>query len=104
MKLSGLTVSPDDIEPVWEEEATVQPYTEALIIQALAKSGLPLATIMRMVKGWSDEEVAEMLADADADDARTASMGQAALQEARRKFDGGEGASPYPEPSEGEAA
>lgn len=104
MKLSGIPVSPDDIEPVWEEEATVQPYTEALIIQALAKSGLPLATIMRMVKGWSDEEVAEMLADADADEARTASMGQAALQEAQRRFDGGEGAMPYPEPSEGEAA
>jgi hypothetical protein len=104
MRLSGLDVSADDIECVWEEEATIQPYTESLIIQALAKSGLPLATIMRMVKGWSDSEVAEMLADADADEARSASMGQVAMAEARRKFDVGEGATPYPEPGEPVAA
>ena len=100
MRLSGHEVSANDIEPVWEEEATIQPYTETLMIQALAKSGLPLATIMRMVKGWSDVEVAEMLADADADEARGASMGQAAMDEARRRFDTGEGAQPYPESGE----
>lgn len=101
MKLSGRTVSPDDIECVWDDEHTVQPYTESLIHVENAKAGIPITTQLRR-EGWSEEELAQMAADEDGAQARTTSLADVALAvaEARRKFDSGEQAGPYPQGTE----
>ncbi len=98
MGLSGHSVKAKDIECVWEDEHTVQPYTEALIVQTYAKAGMPLPAILRHV-GWPEEKIAEFMKDLEAEEKRAATMGAAALAEARMKFDRGEGdTEPYPAP------
>ncbi len=95
LKLLGYDVRPNQIEPVWAESATVQPYTDALIMGELSKAGLPLPTVLRM-RGYSDAEVQKLLDEMAEDDARRAGATTEAMLEAQRRLERGENPEPYP--------
>lgn len=95
LKLLGHDVRPNQIEPVWAESATVQPYTDALIMGELSKAGLPLPTVLRM-RGYSDAEVQKLLDEMAEDDARRAGATTEAMLEAQRRLERGENPEPYP--------
>jgi hypothetical protein len=94
MNLAGHTVSPNDIECVWEDEHTVQPLTEATIHKTNVDAGINIVTQLRR-EGWSEEELAQLAADEDEAQARDATMADVALAAARRGFDQGAQPGPY---------
>jgi hypothetical protein len=97
MGLAGHTVSPDDIECVWDDEHTVQPYTESLIHKTNVDAGIPIVTQLRR-EGWSEEELAQMAKDADEAQASQTTLADVAMNAARKNFDQGTSPSPYPAP------
>ena len=94
LRMQGSAVDADDIECIWEDEHTVQPYTEALILKTLVDAGIPLETMLRRT-GWSEEEIAKLLEDAAAESERGNSLADSLLDKARRDFDGGRPGQPY---------
>jgi hypothetical protein len=97
MNLAGHKVSPDDIECVWEDEHTVQPYTESLIDVNERKAGVPLDTLLRR-KGWSKDEIKQLHDDEAAEQARGNTLADSLLADAQKQFDQGGNPSPYPSP------
>jgi hypothetical protein len=97
MSLAGHNVSPNDIECVWEDEHTVQPYTEALIHKTNADAGIPIVTQLRR-EGWSEDELAQMQKDMDEAQAAQTTLADVALNAARKTFDQGTNPGPYPSP------
>jgi len=97
MGLAGHAVSPNDIECIWEDEHTVQPYTEALIHKTNVDAGIPIVTQLRR-EGWSEEELKQMAKDADEAQAQMTSIADVALSKARKEFDQGTNPGPYPAP------
>lgn len=94
LALQGYALDADAIECVWEDEHTVQPYTEAAIRKTNVEAGLPLATQLRR-EGWSEKELAELQSDEDQAQARATSLADVAMAEARKRFDQGQTPSPY---------
>ena len=94
--LLGKPQTPDDIECLWEEEHTVQPYTEALIIKTLVEAGMPLATILRREQGWTEDDLDQMNEDTDAIEERQSALNESLLDAAQKKFDQGRAPAPYP--------
>lgn len=92
--LLGHAVMPQDIEAVWADERTIQPYTEALTRKTNVDAGVPLVTQLRM-EGWSEAELEHLAADLADEETRGASIADAAMDEARRRFDRGDGTTPY---------
>ena len=95
LELTGIQVDQRDIEPTWEEERTVQPYTEALTRKTNVDAGVPLVTQLRM-EGWSDAELEQLAEDQDAEQSRTTKLADVAIQAAKKAFDQGQTPSPYP--------
>lgn len=63
LKLDGVEgVQRKDVTPVFDEPATVQPRTEAEIVQAEVNAGIPLVTALRRA-GWTDSEIQQMEED-----------------------------------------
>lgn len=62
LQVSGVTVDMNDIEPVYQAAATVQPRTEAEIRVLNIQSGIPLRTTLKR-EGWSAQEIDEMEAE-----------------------------------------
>jgi hypothetical protein len=86
--LVGLDVSPWDIEPMFAEPSTVQPRTAAEVRQLDVKSGIPLRTVLRD-EGWSEDELAQMDADAQAAQESQTQGLASALVAAQGRFDKG---------------
>jgi len=97
MRLSGHSVTADDIECIWEDEHTVQPYTESLIHKTNVDAGVPIVTQLRR-EGWSDAELAQMQKDMDEAQAGMTSLADVAISRARKEFDQGANPGPYPTP------
>lgn len=95
LSLSGVTVTSADIEVVWGDERTIQPLTEAMTRKTNVDAGIPIVTQLR-AEGWSESELEQLATDAEDEQGRGASLSDAAMQDARRRFDQGNGAAPYP--------
>ena len=95
MRLSGHAVTADDIECIWEDEHTVQPYTESLIHKTNVDAGIPIVTQLRR-EGWSEDELAQMQKDMDEAQAGMTSLADVAISRARKEFDQGANPGPYP--------
>lgn len=90
----GHEVQAVDVDCLWGDERTVQPRTEADVRLTNVKAGIPLTTQLRR-DGWSEEELAQLDADRQAEDLAAATLGDAVLDEARRRFDQGRSGAPY---------
>ncbi len=89
LELAGFTVSENDLEPIWEDVRTVQPFTESEIHLNNAKAGIPIEWQLEQ-EGYSKDEIAA-LQDVDAQKtARAAQFSEAALEDARRRFNAGQ--------------
>jgi hypothetical protein len=87
--LLGHQLNADDIECLWEDEHTVQPYTEALIIKTLTEAGMPLTTVLRR-EGWDEEDLDALAEDRDADAARQTQLSTQLMASASQRFDQGQ--------------
>ena len=85
-KIEGVEVDAQDITPVFDAPETVQPKTQAEIIQAGVNSGIPLVTELRR-KGWSDSEIDQMLMDKEEAASTETQTLAAALLEGQRRMD-----------------
>lgn len=89
LKLSGRAVDPSTITPIFDSPETVQPRTRAEIRQISTNAGIPLDTVLRREEGWSDDEIAAMDKDRQADSVRRTEERAAVLGSAGAFFDRG---------------
>lgn len=94
LALNGTQIRPNDIEPVWCDPETVQPLTQSEIRKRNRAAGIPIRVQLKR-EGWSDEELAELDAEDDAQAEREARMAEASMTAARRRFDQGDDGTPY---------
>ena len=85
LKLSGVAVEPEDIEPVWEDERTVQPSAEADVVTKYVAAGVPLKTALRRA-GWTPQDLETLDADKAEEQTSGASLAQQMLTAARTQF------------------
>ena len=86
LQLRGMAVDPADITPIFDRPETVQPRTEAEIRNLGVQAGIPLPILLKR-EGWSDQEIAELQAEKDAEQERSNSSLAASLVAAQRQFD-----------------
>jgi hypothetical protein len=67
LKLAGKTVNATDISPVWQPAESIQPLTEAMVVQTETTAGIPLVTSLRR-RGWQTGEIDAMKKDRDEQD------------------------------------
>jgi hypothetical protein len=93
---SGVVIPPEQIDPHFEDPATVQPKTRADIRKVDIESGIPLVTVLRR-EGWNEDELLQLQKDKAADkSAASASLAQS-LMEAQRRMQQGAMAQPQPQ-------
>lgn len=74
LELDGVEgVQRKDIQPIFDEPATVQPRTEAEIRQIDVNTGIPLVTTLRR-SGWTESEIEQMQEDKAEAAAQTAAV------------------------------
>jgi hypothetical protein len=64
LRLQGVTVDPADLTVVWEPAETVQPLTQAQVLQTETAAGIPLVTALKE-RGWSEAKIEGMQKDRD---------------------------------------
>lgn len=64
LRLNGIEAPADDIMTHYERPETMQPLTNAQIMQSTVSAGMPLATFLRREQQWSDTEIELMLEEA----------------------------------------
>ena len=87
--LAGQSVPSQSILATYEEPETVQPYTAAQIRELNVRAGMPLQTVLRD-EGWTDDDLAQMDADQQAQRVAQATYADAVLTQAQRQFDAGQ--------------
>ena len=94
LTLDGVTVDEAAVTPVFDSIETQQPNTVASTRQLAVSAGIPLATQLRRFEGWTEQQLAEMDADKQAEQAAAQASMANALLDAERRFsqgnDGGE--------------
>jgi hypothetical protein len=85
---SGADVPVGAITPEFDRPETVQPRTEAEIREINGRAGIPLVTSLRK-EGWTEAEIAQLLADRDEANRAQQSALADSLIEAQRRFDQG---------------
>ena len=89
LELDGFTVTPNDLEPIWEDVRTVQPLTEATIHKTNVEAGIPIEVQLED-EGWTDEQIAR-IGDAEAQSTvRQTDAATVARDEAMRRFAAGQ--------------
>jgi len=90
LQITGVDIDADRILPIFDQPATVQPRTEAEIREIGVRSGIPLTTLLR--EEGKDEAWLKAM-EADRQKAKSAQQQSlaAALMDAQRQFDRGEG-------------
>ncbi len=84
LKIEGTEIEAKDIAPVFDKPETVQPKTQAEIIQIGVNTGIPLAIELKR-NGWTEAEIDQMLADKEeAAAAETKNLAVALLEAERR--------------------
>jgi hypothetical protein len=97
-RLLGMAVDASAIEPVFDDPETVQPRTEAEIRRIDVNAGIPLVTVLRR-EGWTEDEIAQMIADRDEAASKQQANLASALVSAQRQMDqGGEEEAPQQPP------
>jgi hypothetical protein len=91
LRLDGLEVDEQQIEPVFDQVETVQPRTEAEIRNLAVQAGLPLKTHLRKYEGWTDAELAALDTDKQEEQAAAQTSLANGILEAQRRFDQGGG-------------
>ena len=86
--LAGVAVPSREVWAQYEPSETVQPMTLAQIRELTVRAGVPLRTALRD-EGWTDEDIAQMDADAQAERVAQANYADAVLTQAQRRFDAG---------------
>jgi hypothetical protein len=81
---TGREIPPEDITPVWEPAASTQPFTEAQARKLSIEAGIPLITQLKR-EGWGEDEIFQLQADIEADQARKTVMAKLLLEQARIK-------------------
>jgi len=90
LQVGGQAVAAEAIAPQFVAVETVQPRTSAEIRTQAVGAGIPLTTQLRR-EGWNEEELAQLAADREAEQAAGAELQEVLLEEARRRFDAGPG-------------
>jgi len=62
LKVEGIEIDPETVEPIYADPETVQPRTKAEIRQLDVAAGIPLTTELRR-EGWTEDELEQMQAD-----------------------------------------
>lgn len=75
LKLDGMEVDAEDIEPVWTPPHTVQPMSQAQTRLTNTQAGIPLINLLRD-EGWTDEQIDQLKEDAAAMPAPAAQQAQ----------------------------
>lgn len=88
-KLSGLALTPSEITPQFRKPETVQPLTEAQIVQTNTSSGLPLVTALRR-QGWTEAELEQLRKDKQEQAGEQQASLASALVAAQRQMDQGQ--------------
>lgn len=88
LTLAGVQVDRQAIIAEYEDSATVQPRTAAEVRKLNVEAGLPLHTVLRD-EGWTDEDLAEMDADLEAEKVQQSTYASAILDTQQRNFDQG---------------
>ncbi len=100
LRLDGREVDRRAVQAIYRDPRTLQPMTQAQARTANVNAGMPLTTVVRR-EGWSEEDIAQMEADRQAETAaRQESLAQALLEQQRR-FDREE-EDPLPGPGDGD--
>ena len=79
-------MSREDVVAVFADPATVQPKTQAEIIQISINSGIPLITELKR-KGWSETEIDQMLVEKEEEQAAQTESLAVAILEGQRRMD-----------------
>ncbi|MBI4916863.1 MAG: phage portal protein [Acidobacteria bacterium] len=87
LAMSGVAV-PDDITTRWAAVESIQPRTEAEIIQLRTQAGMPLTTAMRL-SGADENDLDQLAKDQKAESAAAQATLAQALLAAQRRVDGG---------------
>ena len=88
LRLAGYDVPSRDVWAQYEESATVQPRTDAEILKLSVDAGIPLRTLLRD-RNWSDEDLAQMDEDEQAQHIAQSTYASAVLDVQQRNFDQG---------------
>lgn len=84
----GAFVTGQQVQAIFDEPATVQPFTLAQTRKANVDAGVPLATQLRR-EGWAPQDLAQLEADKRAEAAQQQASLATALLNAQRGFDQG---------------
>lgn len=70
LQLSGSgTADPTEITPVWKPAESIQPLTEAQVVQMETSAGIPLVTSLKR-RGWSESDIQQMQKDQEEEASR----------------------------------
>lgn len=86
LKVEGVTIEVKDITPIYDKPETIQPKTQAEIIQIGVNSGIPLVTQWREI-GKTEAEIDQMLLDKEEAAATETKTLAGAILEAQRSMD-----------------
>ena len=89
LRLRGVDVSPVDVWAAYADAATVQPMTQATIAKTRVEAGMPLRTELKTYEDWSQEDIDEMDADAQAERLAQRNFADAVLSAAQTDFNQG---------------
>ena len=89
LQMRGVDVPAVDVWAGYDDAATVQPMTQAAIIKARVESGMSLRTALKTYDGWTQEDVDEMDADAQAERLAQRNFADAVLSAAETDFNQG---------------
>lgn len=82
LRLLNISAAKRDIIPVWDKVETVQPKTEAEIIEKYVSAGIPLVTALRWL-GKSEQDIVRLEADIENAKMKNTAMAQALLEQIR---------------------
>jgi len=82
-EINNIKIDPANITPMFAPPETVQPKTEAEIIQAEVNTGIPLKTVLKR-HGWTDAEIKQLEKDKQEEQLAQAELAQAYMDQARK--------------------
>jgi len=89
LKASGAEVRPEQVDVMFDKPETVQPFTQAQTRLTNVSAGMPLTTVLRE-EGKSEQFIAQMMKDKEAEEAEKQASLSKSLLEAERRFNAGD--------------
>ncbi len=88
LRIAGVNANTEEVMPVFDKPSMIQPRTEAETIKMQVDAGMALVTALRK-NGWSDEDIAQMQRDKQAERSAEQTNLAQVLLEAERRFNQG---------------